>query len=130
MNQPVPDRTVAGPPARRPIDASRLLKDNRGGLPQEAPAKHGPSTGGAPSATPQGDGEAKEQITVAIRASVRQRSRSAFREASYRERTRTYSDFVDGAIDREIKRIETEYNDGKPLGPDAEPLTPGRTAGG
>jgi hypothetical protein len=66
----------------------------------------------------------KEQITVAIRASVRQRSRSAFREANYRERIRTYSDFVEAAIDQEIKRIEAECKDGKPLGPDAEPPTP------
>ena len=72
----------------------------------------------------------KEQITVAIRASVRQRSRSAFREANYRERIRTYSDFVEGAIDQEIKRIEAECKDAKPLGPDAEPLTPDRTASG
>jgi hypothetical protein len=59
----------------------------------------------------------KEQITVAIRASVRQRSRSAFREANYRERIRTYSDFVEASIDREIKRFEAECKGRETTGP-------------
>ncbi|HEY8720900.1 ParB family protein [Pengzhenrongella sp.] len=119
-SQPEHDRSVAGPPprpaiARRPPDATRLIRDNR--TPASIPAEaEGPS----------GD-DVKEQITVAISADVRQRSRAAFREARYREGVRTYADFVGGAIDREIKRIEATYNEGETVPPDAEHLPRGRS---
>ena len=149
MTQPTPDRTVAGPPPRRPIDASRLVRGNRDrpaapGEPGETGHSTAPPTPlAAPKAraskasrrspssrtVPVTVDEPKETVTVAIRASVRQRSRAAFREANYRERTRSYADFVEGAIEREIARIEAAYNDGRPLPADDNPLTPGRPAG-
>lgn len=137
MTQPAPERTVAGPPPRRrPIDASRLLKDNRTPPPAQSakePARAEAAHPGPrlPEANPRLSvaEEPKETITVTVRANVRRRSRTAFREANYRERVRSYSDFVERAIEREITRIEATYNDGQPLPADDEPLTPGRPTG-
>lgn len=68
----------------------------------------------------------KEHVGLRLSVDVRNRARAAFRAAAYFEGCRSFGDFVDGALEREIARIEKEHLNGETLTPLTENLPAGR----
>ncbi|WP_108720325.1 hypothetical protein [Miniimonas sp. S16] len=132
MSTTPPDRSIAGlaPRTRRTPAAASLLRENR---PDPAPA---PAAADASSDVPAAGLEqtreerpastARAQISVVVAPELRDRARAAFRAASYFEHVGSFAEFVAGAIEAEITRIEREHNAGLPLEPVRENLPAGR----
>jgi hypothetical protein len=151
MSDVVPDRTVELP-ARRTTGASALIKANR--PPAQQPATEPaplveptvPTPATEPVTAPRGQRPApakakatanatanatasgKAQVSVMIDEAVRDRARAALRLAGFYEGVETFADFVEGALLREVERLERQYNDGEPIEPRNTPLRPGRRA--
>ena len=76
-----------------------------------------------PGDSPSAEGR---QVAVRLLPATRDAARAAYRVAAFHEHVPTFSAFVEGAILREVQRIEQAYNDGRPLDPDPTPIPPGR----
>lgn len=68
----------------------------------------------------------KVQLGVKVTQDLKGRARAAFKEAAYYEDVPTFEQFVSGALEAEIRRIEIEHNGGHPLQPRDENLPRGR----
>jgi len=128
MSEPAPNRTITGlgAPRARPsggvhADASRLLARNR--APQPGPASAGPAD------QPKSGQRAKEQLNVAIPVDVRARIRAAYRYTGVTEGHRTFSGLITSLLEAEARRLESQYNDGRPFTGGGEPLPSGRPLG-
>jgi hypothetical protein len=60
--------------------------------------------------------EAKVATTVPIRRSLKARAQTAvLRTGSYNDGYSSFAAFIDGAIEAELKRLESIFNDGEPF---------------
>lgn len=73
------------------------------------------------------DNTAKVQITALVPENLRGRARAAFKNASYYEDVPSFSEFVANALDAEIRRLESVYNNGTEFEPVTNYLPRGRT---
>lgn len=124
-----PDRSIAGlsPRPRRAPAAASLLRENRPDTVPSATEPEEANRSPAPALErPTSAGRA--QISVMVAPQLRDRARAAFRAAAYFEHVGSFAEFVAGAIEAEITRIEREHNDGLPLEPVRENLPAGRAA--
>ena len=131
MSESTP-RTIGGlapRPASTP-DLSRLQRRNRPEVvPVSEPVPERPSelpTSTAPTRAPD-TAASTDRITVYIDHDLRLRARTAYRATSHLEGDRTWSDFIERAILREVERREQAHNAGKPYPGTDGPLAPGRS---
>ncbi|NKX94243.1 hypothetical protein HF995_13355 [Sanguibacter hominis ATCC BAA-789] len=150
MSAEQPNRTVTPPPPRR-VKPSTIRRDKRETTPAPVrdvePVVTVPAPTELPAPTPsvasaevvstsaaptkRSTGSKKQPITVQIDADVRERSRAAYEVARFREGVKSYGEFVEQALAREIARIEENYNHGEPLPrvtsslPSGRPITRG-----
>lgn len=137
MTEPT-TRTIAGlaPRTSSNPDLSRLQRRNRpealqpvieppGELSSDSAQVAPPSTSTAVSSVPEA-GAATDRITVYLDHALRLRARTAYRVTSHLEGDRTWSDFVERAILREVERREHAHNAGDTYPGSEGPLAPGR----
>lgn len=68
----------------------------------------------------------KAYISVEVDPDLRALARAAFYVLRSRREVRSFAQFVAGALEREVKRVQDECNNGEPLVPEREALPPGR----
>lgn len=131
MSESIP-RTIGGlaPRSASKTDLSRLQRRNRPEIVPaseplpERPSEHPTST----DATRASDmATSTDRITVYINHALRLRARTAYRVTSHLEGDRTWSDFIEGAILREVERREQAHNAGESYPGTDGPLAPGRS---
>lgn len=66
------------------------------------------------------------KMTTDIPIDILDRAKSAFRRHGASHDVRTFSEWVSRAMNAELIRWENEFNEGKQLPPERDPLTPGR----
>lgn len=75
-----------------------------------------PSTPAPPKTAPgrRDDDRAKEQTSLQLRRSLKRRAQTAvLRTAGYENGYRSFAALVEGALEREISRLEQEFNSGE-----------------
>lgn len=122
--QPTPEPTTtpkAAEPAVQAVSAPQA--------PQKAPTRPKSRTQ-APKAAqrpiPLAEGSPVEKMTTYIARPTRDRAKAAFRATGHLEGDGSFSEFIAGAIAREVERREQVYNDGQPYAGDGGRLTAGR----
>lgn len=141
----LPDRKIGGLPGRPgggTPDLRRLRKQNREQPPPTSPplpptpsptthaevAETTPpasvETGGVRDQAP--EATSTKRTTVYIGGDAFSRARGAYRATRTHENDRSWSDFVEKALDAEAVRRERLYNNGAPFGGVDSPLSPGR----
>lgn len=129
MSESTP-RTIGGlaPRSASKPDLSRLQRRNR---PEVVPvAESAPERASElPTSTTRAPGAAvsTDRITVYIDHALRLRARTAYRATSHLEGDRTWSDFIERAILREVERREQSHNAGESYPGTDGPLAPGRS---
>jgi hypothetical protein len=131
MSEPT-SRTIDGlaPRSASNPDLSRLQRRNR---PDNVPAAEPVSGRSAElsttvAPTPASDpATSTDRITVYIDHALRLRARTAYRVTSHLEGDRTWSDFIERAILREVERREQAHNAGESYPGTNGPLAPGRS---
>lgn len=71
----------------------------------------------------------KTKTTVYLDRGIQGRARAAYRATGHLENDRSWSEFIEKAIQREVHRREEAHNAGEAYGEDTTPLTPGRPIG-
>jgi len=71
----------------------------------------------------------KRRATIYLDATLTARAKAAYKATSYAEGDRSWSEFVEKAIDSLVRAREETHNDGQPYEPDASRLAPGRPLG-
>lgn len=136
MSEATPDRTITGLGAQRARlgvhpDASRLLARNRA-MPTSA-EQAGPGLELTPIASAPAGGvgqhSIKQQLNVSIPRDVRARIRAAYRATAATEGHRSFSDFIAAIVEAEARRLETQYNNGRPFAGGEIELVSGRPMG-
>ena len=124
MSETSPNRVITGLGAPRArtgggvhADASRLIARNRAG---QTPTAAAPMSATKPARA------VKEQLNVAVPIDVRARIRAAYRYTGVTEGHRTFSDLVTALLEVEARRLEDQYNDGRPFTGGDQPLPGGR----
>ena len=130
MSEPTP-RAIGGlaPRSASKPDLSRLQRRNRpevvpaaDPVPErqnELPTRTAPVRATDAATSP-------DRITVYVDHALRLRARTAYRATSHLEGDRTWSDFVERAILREVERREQAHNAGESYPGTDGPLAPGR----
>lgn len=125
-------RTIGGlaPRSASKPDLSRLQRRNRPEVApiaepvserqSEVPASTAPSRATETAAS-------TDRITVYVDHALRLRARTAYRATAHLEGDRTWSDFIEGAILREVERREKAHNAGESYPGSDGPLAPGRS---
>ena len=124
MSETSPNMVITGLGAPRArtwggvhADASRLIARNRTG---QTPTAAAPMSAAKPARA------VKEQLNVAVPIDVRARIRAAYRYTGVTEGHRTFSDLVTALLDVEARRLEDQYNGGRPFTGGDQPLPGGR----
>ena len=131
MSESTP-RTIGGlaPRSASKPDLSRLQRRNRPEVvPASEPVPERPSELPKSSAPTRASDTATstDRITVYIDHALRLRARTAYRATAHLEGDRTWSDFIEGAILREVERREQTHNAGESYPGSDGPLAPGRS---
>jgi hypothetical protein len=131
MSESTP-RTIGGltPRSASKPDLSRLQRRNRPEvIPAPEPVPERPSELPKSSAPTRVSDTATstDRITVYIDHALRLRARTAYRATAHLEGDRTWSDFIEGAILREVERREQTHNAGESYPGTDGPLAPGRS---
>lgn len=131
MSESTP-RTIGGlaPRSASKPDLSRLQRRNRPEVvPASEPVPERPSELPKSSVPTRASDTATstDRITVYIDHALRLRARTAYRSTSHLEGDRTWSDFIEGAILREVERREQAHNAGESYPGTDGPLAPGRS---
>jgi hypothetical protein len=71
----------------------------------------------------------KRRATIYLDANLTARAKAAYKATSYAEGDRSWSDFVEKAIDSLVHAREEAHNEGRPYEPDSSRLAPGRPLG-
>ena len=131
MSEPTP-RTIGGlaPRSASKPDLSRLQRRNR---PEVVPAaepvperQNELPTNTALTRTTD-TAASTDRITVYLDHALRLRARTAYRATSHLEGDRTWSDFIERAILREVERREQAHNSGESYPGTDGALAPGRS---
>ena len=131
MSEATP-RTIGGlaPRSASKPDLSRLQRRNRPEVVPDAEPVPERQTELPASTVPTRTTEAAsstDRITVYVDHALRLRARTAYRATSHLEGDRTWSDFIERAILREVERREQAHNAGESYPGSDGPLAPGRS---
>lgn len=97
------------------------------------PEESGPAPAVAPAQVPVGrpfETDEKKPTTLNIRRSVKARAETAvLRTASLEGGYKSWASFVEGALERELERLEQVFNGGEPFPPNQGSFRQGRPLG-
>lgn len=128
MTEPRQDRIVSGLAPRRPQvtgDLSRLQAKNRTPVPPPPSSSASTETPPGPTATTD-DNAGKKRITVYIDNEIFTRARGVHKATAHLEDDRSWSQFIEKALLREVEARERSHNNGERYSGSDTPLSPGR----
>ncbi|OZE33504.1 hypothetical protein CH278_12815 [Rhodococcus sp. 05-2254-5] len=128
MTEPTQNRIVSGLAPRRPQvtgDLSRLQAKNRTPVPPPPSTSTPTETPSGPTATTD-DNAGKKRITVYIDNEIFTRARGVHKATAHLEDDRSWSQFIEKALLREVEARERSHNNGKRYSGSDTPLSPGR----
>lgn len=131
MSDDTPTRQIAGLAHRAGTpDLSRLQARNRP-QPTPQPVKQPKAVKSAvpPARKSAPAPEPTARMTTYLSAQTRDRARATYRATSHLEGDKSWSDFVERAIQAEVERREVLHNAGEPYEGDNSPLPVGRPLG-